>query len=342
MDVEDNVKIGQSPPSSLHGPTIIDALEEKEALDVLENHDEYTGRSFLPKIQNTLFKPPQNENEPENKTALDCGMSSLIVDISKLPPLANPNYSMIRQESNVGITVVLFLSLAFIGVTHGISLAAVGGIEKHSPTWWTFFILVYGETGIALLCLLGLMLVDPGVVKRSPENCFPIPMQCEAWIQAHVDDDAPKVEPPPEYYIASSNPSTPGDTYCRRCLLWRRFKHSNKYFHCSICQRCVAEFDHHCSVFGRCIGGTLLSRTGNYKFFVTIVAMGFAGYLTSIVSLVWSLSLRYKPQIAIPVCLFCLWLTTGILMGKICNGVCLSCRAFAISCTNQLRQLLKA
>ena len=42
-------------------------------------------------------------------------------------------------------------------------------------------------------------------------------------------------------------------SYCTRCLVWRR--NDEQAHHCSICQRCVTNFDHHCGVFGRCIAG---------------------------------------------------------------------------------------
>lgn len=333
-----------SPASKVPGDGDIAADDQAELLNVLGNVNGYNNVDLMPKINNTLFKHPQAEHDPERTTAVASGLSDLRVDICQFPPLPTPRYNTKRQESSVGISLVILLSLTLIGIVHGISLTAIGGIEKHSAVWWTFFSLIYAEVGISMICLGGLLWTDPGVVHRSTENSFPIPVQCEAWIQAHAQQGKPDscVEPPTpptEYYIASAEPNTPGDTYCVRCLVWRRFEHSTKYFHCSICQRCVADFDHHCSVFGRCIAGTWWK--GNYIYFVAIIAMGGVGYLTSVVSLLWSLSLRYKPQIAIPVCLFILWFTTGIVMGKLCTGACFWCRACAIACTNQIRKYLK-
>lgn len=312
-----------------------DSAELRKVLD-MSNDDENT----LPKMNNTLFKDPQvTHDDVERKTTVGCGMSDLQVELCKFPPLPSPRHSTKRQESNVGISLVIFLSLAFIGIVHGIALTAIGGIEQDTTVWWTFFILVYAEAVIAMTCLVGLLCSDPGVVVRSIENSFPIPVQCEAWIQAHVEGRPNSIDPPSEYYIASSNPSNPGDTYCTRCLVWRRFRYSTKYFHCTVCQRCVVDFDHHCSLFGRCVAGTWLR--GNYKYFAVIIVVGGAGYLTSVVSLLWSLSLRYKQQIAIPVCLFLVWLTTGIFMGRLCTGACMWCRTLAVACTNEIRKYLK-
>ena len=296
--------------------------------------DELNEKGFAPIVPNTMFKHPQEENK--NTVAMDCGMSSLVLDVSKLPPLKEPQYKQRRQETNVGISVVLTMALLCIGVTHGVSLAAVGGIQKHSTVWWTFFVAVYAETGVALVLLAALLCSDPGVVLRSEANCFPIPLQCEDWIRSYMEGRIQEVQPPQEHYIASSDPDKIGDSYCMRCLVWRRHQASNSYFHCNICQRCVIHFDHHCSVFGRCIGGK--RWRGNYKFFVGLIATGAAGCLTTVVCVLWSVSLRYKPLIAIPIAVVLLWFTSGLLMGRHCIGTCNTCRNLAVGCINAVRR----
>lgn len=306
---------------------------------IIQSVEEWKDKGFAPIARNTMFKDPQGFTDNENKTAIDCGMSSLAFDISKLPPLQEPLYKLRRQESNVGISLVITVSLILIGVTHGIALTAVGGIMKQSTTWWVFFILIYTESGMALILLAALLLSDPGVVRRSNENSFPIPLQCEDWISAYIDGRSHEVQPPNERYIGCSDADAIGDSYCVRCLVWRRLRESKSYFHCSICQRCVMHYDHHCSVFGRCIGGTLWR--GNYRFFVGLIAVGILSYWTSVTCLLWSLSLRYKPQIAVPVTLFLMWLATATFMGRIGSGTCNKCRSLAIQCTNTIRKCFK-
>mmetsp|Transcript_4313 Transcript_4313/g.11367 ORF Transcript_4313/g.11367 Transcript_4313/m.11367 type:complete len:148 (+) Transcript_4313:64-507(+) len=69
-----------------------------------------------------------------------------------------------------------------------------------------------------------------------------------------------------------------GREYCVRCLVWRGTKADNCH-HCSICQRCVRNFDHHCGVFGRCIAGE--GYRGNMGYFKVIISMGGAGIVTA-------------------------------------------------------------
>ena len=122
--------------------------------------------------------------------------------------------------------------------------------------------------------------------KRSEERCFPQPDEGARRLAAR--------EPMHDLRNIQSG----DDSYCVRCLVWRRpaapappsaraapcggvrlcpAKESGVFHHCSVCQRCVADFDHHCGVFGRCIAGKLSDMSGNMPYFVTIILMGQLG-----------------------------------------------------------------
>jgi hypothetical protein len=98
-------------------------------------------------------------------------------------------------------------------------------------------------------------LQDPGVVKRSPETCFPLPPKVADLIEAGATS---------EQIQQLGNLHGEKGSFCVRCLVWRGGDNVQPH-HCSTCQRCVTHFDHHCGVFGRCIAGDGLR--GNMGFF---------------------------------------------------------------------------
>lgn len=249
-------------------------------------------------------------------------LSSLIVDVSLLPPLPIPRMQLRRRESQLGIFFVIFLCFLFVGLTHGVALVAVGGIETNSAAWLLFLILIYTEAAISLICLVGLIFTDPGVIQRSPNSCFPMPIQVEPWVRAHLDGNSAAVEPPQQAYIAASDPKR--GSYCTKCLVWRTAQEHSKFYHCHTCKRCVEHFDHHCSFFGRCIAGNMWK--GNIRYFYTIIVTCVMAYITTVIAVVWSLSSRYRPEIVIPLSFLCLWASS-------------SCGAFA-GCVAAVRRTL--
>ena len=112
-----------------------------------------------------------------------------INDINDLPPLPIPKENIKRKESLNGIGLVSCAIVVFVALTHGVALEAVLPSETIRTTsqdraYTSFLLMIYVEAGIAICCLLGLLLVDPGTVKRNNENCFPIPDQIKEWLVA--------------------------------------------------------------------------------------------------------------------------------------------------------------
>ena len=81
--------------------------------------------------------------------------------LEKLPPMPPPNLSAMRREAAIGCTVVL----SVVG-----GCIAVGHVAAHlldNPLGVGFLGMIYAQAAAALLCLLGIMFGDPGVVHAS-------------------------------------------------------------------------------------------------------------------------------------------------------------------------------
>lgn len=227
-----------------------------------------------------------------------------------LPPLPTPNLDAQWTESVRGCAVVLSLVTLLVGATTGVIVAA----ERSLPYTWGFCGLIVGLACVALVCLVYLMLGDPGVVQRTEATCLPVPGEVKAKLAAGS----------PLVGALNSNIQEEGvprpRSYCVRCFVWRPHAPPGmpQPHHCSICQRCVVSFDHHCSVFGRCIAGTRTS--GNMPFFVTIIACGQLGIWTTVVGVSIALVTRWG------------WWAFGIAVG--CGfAACLLTGPSVVACT---------
>ena len=202
--------------------------------------------------------------------------------LEDLPPLPRPNTAVMRSEACTGITVVLVLITLLVGVPHALRFGSgwqwpAAGEPFDSTA--ACFLCLYVESTIALLCLLGLIFGDPGVLKRSRESCFPIPPAVLERLRSG------------QSLTGMDNVYSDGHVYCIRCCMWRHRRRTSRnggafcdnnedenIHHCSVCQRCVRHFDHHCGVFGRCIAGD--GCRGNMGYFKMILTMALAGFMT--------------------------------------------------------------
>ena len=241
--------------------------------------------------------------------------------INKLPPLPEPMKEK-HYQFKKGAGLITFSTLTGILLVHGMALTWIHGIQEYTPEWYVFLILIYITASFEFILLVAMYYKDPGVIKRSKETCFPIPQEMEAYILAYLQQQQQNQQNnnnatnegiehllPPGQYIQcqiineeeegeygdeNDNQTTTTaaaaalDTYCIRCLVWRRGKNRG-YYHCTTCQRCVEYNDHHCSIFGRCIAGRWFpSISGNLPIFHLIILNGAFMYLVAMTTIVWN------------------------------------------------------
>lgn len=180
-------------------------------------------------------------------------------------PQRGPKYF---TEPITGLVVVVVVSALLIGLT----ILSVDPTGLHAGFSRVILTLIWTWALVAAGCVGYLFFGDPGEIKRSPNTCYPIPVQvAESLTQGLPMDHLRNIEGP----FASS--------YCVRCLVWRSGDASSGFgfgHHCNTCQRCVSGFDHHCNVFGRCIA------SGNLPFFYGLIGMLIAGVVTTGAALV--------------------------------------------------------
>ena len=201
---------------------------------------------------------------------VECGRSTssqhwALVD--SLPPLPRPKRVQ-TGEARVGI----LCSMVFLAVVLMPLHTCVPG--KYPPPMTTsplWIGILWSEGFVIVICLMGILYIDPCTIKRTPETCLPLPpMIAERLLQGASLDGVANVE-------------EDGRVYCVRCLVWRPPQCAMRTHHCNKCERCVSSFDHHCVFFGRCIAGTGC-RSGNLPFFRGLLLMTLLGVVTCAVS----------------------------------------------------------
>jgi len=110
-------------------------------------------------------------------------------------------------------------------------------------------------------CLLRTAWSDPGIIPRAtPEEAAFIEKLSR---ENQIDDDVkPGYRPPPRFQEVIINGVPIKLKYCFTCKIFRPPRAS----HCSLCDNCVENFDHHCPWVGNCVGKR------NYKYFFLFVS----------------------------------------------------------------------
>ena len=184
-------------------------------------------------------------------------------DVYALPSLPTPDFCAMRSEACCGNSLVCFLIFLFVAPMQAYVNNPDAVITPAVRVW---MFAIYAEAACAIVCLFGLMWGDPGTVKRTPDNCFPMPEIVAERLRTG------------QSLSGVGNVHEDGRVFCIRCLVWR--PEDSDVHHCGTCQRCVEHFDHHCGVFGRCIAGD--GCGGNMGYFKTLILMGVLGCATCV------------------------------------------------------------
>ena len=179
----------------------------------------------------TLLDGSGSDGDVECRALRGRGQPNVEDDLAALPPLPEQDLCQMRAEASCGNSLVLFLIFLFVAPmqAYANTQANLTMVQRA----WIFAI--YAEAATAIFCLLGLMWDDPGTIKRTAENCFPLP-----------DIVAEKLANGQSLESVGNVTGEDGRVFCIRCLVWR--PDDGNTHHCSTCQRCVCAFDHHCGV----------------------------------------------------------------------------------------------
>mmetsp|Transcript_19914 Transcript_19914/g.24143 ORF Transcript_19914/g.24143 Transcript_19914/m.24143 type:complete len:221 (-) Transcript_19914:16-678(-) len=195
---------------------------------------------------------------------------SFVADGVILPPLKNPDVKQMRSEAKLGIITVVSVIIVALGLMHALTLNhKIGSLP--TIAWWICFVIAYGSALLVLIFMERIIRGDPGIIKRSTATCLPVPDIVRERISQGLSLDSLR------------NIQLDQDSYCVRCCVWR----PPRSHHCSICQRCVRNFDHHCGFYGKCIAGTL--RSGNMPFFLGIFVLTYLVVLSNVIFLIWAI-----------------------------------------------------
>ena len=165
----------------------------------------------------------------------------------ELPPLPRPTRLCYKQRlCSVGTVVCTAAGGQLL-------IRGLSRLMGDDAAWNLMLRLADGHTSVAAIALLLINVWDPGIVIRHderglPNNSLPPPVVV-GRLRAGEPLDGLSNQPD-EHGVA---------TFCVRCCVWRPVGSH----HCSVCNRCVEEFDEHCEILGCCVGGSVRACRGN-------------------------------------------------------------------------------
>lgn len=119
----------------------------------------------------------------------DC-ITVTTIPVDCLPSLPKPDHDSIRRETAGGTAIVVVFIAMLVSLTHGIALTVVGTVPKDSASYIVLISLIYLEAALAMVCHLGILYVNPGIIARTTETCYPIPTVMETWVRANSRKDS--------------------------------------------------------------------------------------------------------------------------------------------------------
>lgn len=222
-------------------------------------------------------------SDPETGGQPDWSLLTGWSGVGQLPPLLRPEYLSLCCQKILGKFVVCMIVGMFVGITYAITVANT--VTKASPIAILCRAVIYTEAAAAFTCLFTLQYLGRCFyVKRNPTTCFPIPDEILRGMDRAMSADGSLTVKQALRKAANglgniADPERPGSVYCVRCFVWR----DEDGHHCSECNRCTSEFDHHCGVLGCCVGGNALR--GNMWAFTGLLSMAAAGLVTMIATM---------------------------------------------------------
>jgi hypothetical protein len=181
-----------------------------------------------------------------------------------LPRLPRPHPSQRRQEQ-LGTAIVVVSAIIASTLCELLTRFVATGAAAHVTAT-----AVHGASVLAVICLSVILTSTSHTLCRAAQTTRPIPAEVLGALTG--DRKMPK----------RNIECDDGSTFCVRCLLWRPA--GRACHHCSVCQRCIVDFDHHCHILGRCIAGDgrVNGNLVSFRLLIVATAVGCLGTLLTV------------------------------------------------------------